>query len=171
MKDFKKLVKLLNKELDSQKKLLKLLLKEQVSIINMKQTEISEIAEEKEKFFNKALSYQKEREEVVKKILPEEKFLGHKFDDLVLVCSDYKTKEELTTIKSSLKETVEEVSKINKYNSSLIKQALGVVSSTLSILRTSPPESLPTYTGKGTLSIESQDAAFNPNAKNLTREA
>jgi flagellar biosynthesis/type III secretory pathway chaperone len=170
MKEFRKLLKTLQRELTHQERLLELLVKERAAIVEMNQERIEAVNEKKAVLLEDAVNLQNEREALIQQLTsdaPE----APKFEALIESCPEIQVKRDLSAIGASLKETVSSVVEMNSHNSSLIKQALGIVGSTLAIFRSAPGTALPTYTGKGKLTSDTEDPAFGPRSRGLAREA
>ena len=161
MNQFNSLLNFLNSELQGQKDLQKLLVVEKAAIAGVKQDQIDEIQVAKSNLLGKLLEYATAREAIVRSVLNiEDAKKPVKVSDAVLKCTDSKLKKQLQTAVSALRIISAQVKEQNAYNAKLISSALGVLSSTLAIVRSTPGTELPTYGGQGKLTSKSADPAF-----------
>ena len=93
------------------------------------------------------------------------------FSEIIGVCQQSDVRNELSKIGSELKATAEVVRDMNTHNALLIKQSLGLISSTLSIIRSTPGSDLPTYGQGGVLRDQADDPAFAGRSRGVTRQA
>ncbi len=173
MSQFPKLLRLLQKELSQQEKLLSLLTKERAAIVKLNQEEIDRLAGEKAKVLEGAMDLEEQRAEVYAAVcesLKADSAEPMKFSDVVAQCEDRTTKQDLTRVGSELKTLVSSVKKINEGNGDLIKQCMGLIATTVSILTSKPDTDLPTYGSSGKLKGE-QDPAFASRRSFTSRSA
>lgn len=173
MSQFPKLLRLLQKELSQQEKLLALLSKERAAIVKLNQEEIDRLATEKAKVLEGAMGLEAQRAEVYASVcgsLQNEKTEPLKFADVVQQCEDRNTKQELTRVGAELKSLVSSVKQINDGNGDLIKQCMGLIATTVSILTSKPDTDLPTYGSSGKLKGD-EDPAFASRKRLTSRSA
>lgn len=169
MSQFKQLLKLLQHEFSYQEKLLDLLTKERVAIVKLNQDQLDQLTEKKDELLAEAGSVEKRRREVLEALLPED--TEPKLATVVAKCPPSEGRKDLERIGKELKELATQVRDLNDQNGLLIRQSLGLIASTVSIMTSSPESDLPTYSAKGSLSSGGQqDPAFAPR-RQLTREA
>ena len=94
-----------------------------------------------------------------------------KLSSLVELCKESSVKVDLSKVGEVLRGTVTSVKKMNDENAVLIKQSLGLIASTLSIIRSAPETDLPTYSVQGRLTKESNDPAFSRRSKSFRSSA
>lgn len=157
MDDFRSLLQLLELELDNQTRLLQLLAEEQVAIVTVNQEQIEAINEKKEALLDDARALEQRRSEVIGRIVPLGKQKA-KLAEILESCSSPSTKDRLEHVGSELKKTVHSVRDLNELNGDLIRQSLGIISSTLSIICFSPSADLPTYSKSGALHSREENA-------------
>ncbi|MCB0323362.1 MAG: flagellar protein FlgN [Bdellovibrionales bacterium] len=172
MADYRKLLRLLQKELSYQDALLSLLVKERTAIVKLNQEEIDKLGAEKEKLLVQSIEVEQQRQTVLKGLQDEDLAEKKKFTEIVATCSEPALRQELNMIGKSLKSTVESVKKLNDENGLLIKQCLGLIASTVSILSAQPESDLPTYGASGKLKSDQEDPAFSSRAsRGISRSA
>ncbi|MCC6933919.1 MAG: flagellar protein FlgN [Deltaproteobacteria bacterium] len=171
MVDYNKLMTVLEKELSCQNRLLKTLADERRALISFDREKVEEIAKDKEKIIQEAQQLQIKRLEVlgINNDLPDKETM--RLGNVVESCTSPKIKQTLGKMRLELKATADAVKTLNDHNSGLIKQSLGLIASTLSIMRSAPEAELPTYGINAKLSNNLQDPAFGPKAKTLVRSA
>lgn len=161
MNQFNSLLKILNDELQAQKELQKLLLIEKKAIVEVKQGEVQELQKTKENLLTRIQNLLIAREGLVRNILQiEDGKKIAKASDAILKCSDIKLKKQLQALVVSLRTISEQVKEQNAYNGKMINQALGILTSSLAIVRSTPGTELPTYGVQGKLKSASTDPAF-----------
>jgi len=161
MNQFNSLLSIINDEIQGQKDLLKLLTTEKRLVIEMKNDKVEELQKVKNVLLEKLVGFSTAREGIVRSVLQiENAKKPAKTSDAVLKCTDLKLRKLLQTAITSLKTISLQVKEQNTYNSKLIGQALGVLSSSLAIIRSTPGTELPTYGQKGKLKTTSADPAF-----------
>lgn len=170
MNDFRTLLQLLKKELACQEKLLLLLGKERVAIVGVKQTEIESLGAEKEKVILAAQNIERERTAALYELrgeAPRKQPL--KISELIAKCDAKDVKRELESAVSDLRKTATAVREMNDHNSILLNQSLGLIASTLAIIRSAPDTDLPTYGSSGRLTAQ-EDPAFARRSGRVTQE-
>jgi len=172
MFDFRKLIKLLEKELSYQEKLLELLTRERVAIVKLNQDQLDEIQEAKQGILNEVVDIEQRRQEIFQKIAEQVKREQPlKFADVVELCPANEGRGPLQHIGKNLKKVAENVRELNEENGVLIKQSLGLIATTLAIMRSAPEAELPTYTQSGTLNAKVEDPGFVSQKRQLSKEA
>ena len=168
--DYGRLISALEKELDCQKRLLDVLLREREALAGFDRAKIDAVREEKEGIFALAKKLQGKRENILSEILgnePEKLTM----EEVIACCSSQQAKKELTSLRKELKEIVTVVAQMHRHNSELIRSALGFLGSALSIIRSVPDTELPTYGYNAKLSTSVPDPAFGPRSKTIVRSA
>jgi flagellar biosynthesis/type III secretory pathway chaperone len=168
MREFQQLLSFLQTELAYQEKLLALLAKERAAIVTLNQEEIELVASDKEELLKKAAEAEKKRSKLILDIAGPEQPL--KLAEVVTRCPARQLKRDLEKLGEELKKTVSSVRDLSSHNSILIKQSLGLISSTLSIMSASPKAALPTYGSSGTLNGP-EDPAFARPPTRVIQEA
>lgn len=152
MADYKKLLRLLQKELSFQEEMLGVLTKERAAIVKLNQEEIERLGSEKEKILARAIEVEKERKVVFSEIRGgDEQAAPARFSELVADCPEQPVKQQLERTGQELKQLVESVSRMNQENGTLVKQCLGLIATTISIMCSQPETDLPTYGASGKL--------------------
>lgn len=172
MFDFRKLLKLLEKELNYQEKLLELLTRERVAIVKLNQDQLDEIRVAKEKILAEVIDIEQRRKEIFENLgayAKREEPL--KFVDVLELCPPAEGRGHLKHVGENLKKVATSVREMNSYNSDLIKQSLGLIVATIAIMRSTPESDLPTYTPSGTLTKTHEDPAFGASKRQISREA
>ena len=171
MFDFRKLLKLLEKELDCQEKLLELLTKERVAIVKLNQEQLDALCSAKEAVISEAADLEQRRRAVFTSLAEQaNREEPLKLSEVVEMCPPSEGRGLLKHVGDNLKKLATNVHELNQQNGMLIKQSLGLIASTVAIMRATPDADLPTYTQQGSLTTKSEDPAFS--AKNqFSREA
>ena len=164
--EFHRLLGVLRREEKEQQRLFDLLLKERSAIVRLNQPELDELAAEKSRLLSISRDNENEFRTVVQQLGGEKA----KLSEVVQRCSDKSLKVQLSKLGEEIKLLGEKVREVNDGNGRLLKQALGLVSSTLSIIRSVPGSELPTYNGSGAIQ-SSQDPAFSARRSSVRREA
>lgn len=173
MNDFSKLLYLLEKEAACHERFLKLLSEERAAIVKLNQEQIQKINLKKEDVLKGAQAIESERQEVIERLLgvvSPDRFSrneGPKFRDILEKCPTGDLKRKLETVGQELKKTVIAVKELNHHNAELIRQSLGIISSTISIMQSGTAFDLPTYSQSGTLRSEEET---RPPSGRVTRE-
>jgi len=158
MKDFRRLLDVLNEETKQQDELLKLLVLERGAIVKLKHDEATKLAEQKELLLTKAQATEKKRQQVVAELADGEDV---KLTKLISSCSTLTVKKELAAKQKELKTTVSRVRELSIGNNELLSQALGVISSTLAIIKSAATgDTTPTYGKKGVIKDDLGDSAL-----------
>ena len=163
MAQFSKLLRLLQKELIQQEKILSVLSKERAAIVKLNKEELDKIGEQKKALLEEAIALERQRSSVYGDVASEvtaEPNKSLKFNELIEFCTEHATKHDLAKVGGELKTIVESVKTLNDGNGTLIKQCMGLIASTVSILTCKPETDLPTYGASGKLNGE-QDPAFS----------
>ncbi len=147
--EFKRLVELLDEEIRSQERILELLSKERVSIVELNREQTEQLAEKKLHLVEQAANLEKKRTALLCELTGAAK--APKVSEVIAKCPAIPVKRELQAKSHELKITATRVRELNLNNAVLLRQALGIVSSTLSIIRSSPGSELPTYGESGSL--------------------
>jgi len=171
MFDFRKLLKLLEKELSYQEKLLELLSKERVAIVKLNQDQLDELRVRKEEILSDVLDIEQRRTEIFAQLASSEaREEPLKFSEVLERCPPGEGRGPLKHAGDNLRKVAAQVQEMNQYNGELIKQSLGLIASTVAIMRAAPETDLPTYTQSGSLTSAHDDPGFTAR-KQFTREA
>jgi flagellar biosynthesis/type III secretory pathway chaperone len=161
MSQFISLLKILTDELQGQKDLHKLLIVEKSAIAEVKKDKVDELQKSKSILLERLQEYATSRDALVRAILHiEDAKKPAKATEAVLKCTDVKLRKQLQGLINSLRTLSAQVQEQNTYNARLVNQALGILSSTLAIIRSTPGTELPTYGGQGKLTSNVADPAF-----------
>lgn len=180
MSEFKRLLVVLEKELSHHEKLLELLNRERAAIVTLNPEQIENLNSQKEEILVAAKECEERRRELLRSLSgakqtedadSKTKPAEPRFLDVVGGCREPEVRKELAKVGSDLKQTAEVVRDMNNHNAQLIKQSLGLISSTLSIIRSTPGSELPTYGQRGQLRDNGDDPAFSGRSRGVTREA
>lgn len=171
MFDFRKLLKLLEKELGYQEKLLELLSKERAAIVKLNQDQLDELRVRKEEILHDVQDIEQRRTEIFNQLATSENRKDPlKFSEVLERCPPNEGRGPLKHVGDNLRRVAAQVQEMNQYNGELIKHSLGLIASTVAIMRSAPETDLPTYTPSGELSKAHEDPAFSAR-RQLSREA
>ena len=152
MKEFRALLALLQRELMLQEKLLELVVKERAAIVKLNRDEIEKYVEQKERVLAEMRSLEEKRSVLIASMESGSPAQGDgavKLSSLLESCDSPQLREQLTSTGENLKKTATTAHQLNADNSMLIRQSLGIISSTLAILHSAANDVLPTYSGAG----------------------
>lgn len=170
---FYTLLRLLQKELNYQEKILALLARERAAIVKLDQPELEEVRVAKEKLLDDASQVTGKREQLMRALA--EELTGNERDTLLSQllekCSDDQVKRDLGKTGESLKKAAGSVKEMNDQNGELIKQSLGLVSTTIAIIQSAPGTDLPTYSREKRLSSDTDDMGFLRRGKSVISSA
>lgn len=147
--DFKKLYALLSKELEQQQNLLEILVRERASVVRMNPEELNKINLEKEKLLNEVRDIEERRNEVICALAGTPRPV--KLSEVLTRCPSGSLTKELSALGSELRQTAVSVKDFHEHNAILLRQAMGLVASTVSILRGNTGSDLPTYSASGAI--------------------
>jgi flagellar biosynthesis/type III secretory pathway chaperone len=173
MQEVQKLVRILEKELSYQEKLLTLLSKENKAIVKLNREEIEQLNTQKSAVIDSAKELELERASLIETISEQIKKKPEapiKLQDIIASCRDTKLRAELATVGTDLKKTAEATQLLNIKNTILIRQSLGLVLSTISIMRSTPDQELPSYGADGE-ETKPQERRIPAAASPFTRQA
>lgn len=162
MFDYKKLYKIIERQLANQEKLLGLLVQEKVALVKLNQDDLDKVSESKAKVLDDVRDLEEKRSQIFQ-IISESLELDREvtFQDVIDNCPPAESKGKLQHLCDNLKSLATRVKEINSNNSELIKSSLGLLASTMSIIRSAPEGDLPTYNKGGNLSSgDTEDPAF-----------
>ena len=148
--------------------------KERNAIVKLDRELIERINREKESVIRSAMVTESERGELITRLCdnfsidPKE---GLKLKDLIEFCPEKELSDELGEVIDGLKEVAHNVKRFNDHNTYLVKESLGLIVSTLSIMRSDPGDELPTYGYGGKLNSGYKDMAFAKRIQRFTHEA
>ncbi len=128
MLDYRKLIRILETEVDSQEKLLKLLTKERVAIVKLQKEELDKICVEKESIFREIKELEQKREVVFSDVQNKDSEVAIKLKDIIEACPIIDLKKSLAEVREELFSGAEQVKELNNQNGQLIKSALGLIS-------------------------------------------
>ena len=152
------MLEILQQELDQQEKILELLAQERAAIAKVNQEMLSQLGVEKSKLIDKAQSLEQSRVALLQ---------GHfdgavpRFEVLLEHCNSEKQRDNLENLGHKLKGIANTVKDFNAQNGQLIRDSLGIIASTIAIMRSSTGSELPTYGNAGKLTSEAPDPAFS----------
>lgn len=170
MNELKSLLEVFEKEASLQEKLLGLLAKERTAIVKLKQEEMDTICQEKSLLLEKIQAVELKRNGLLDELREIAKTESpQKLEQLLELLPLNSFKPQVAKAGARLKEVAIAVKTLNDQNADLVKQSLGLISSTLAIIRQSPDSGLPTYTAKGRLRNPEQETTQLK--KSLTTEA
>lgn len=164
----KKLLTILKKELSYQEEILELLARERTAIVRLNQEELDKLTVAKQALLDKAKDVEEERRMLLMDILGSTE--GAKFSEVMKSCPALDVRDNLEIVGAELKSTAQSVHDLNNTNAELLKQALGLVASTLAIFRSAPGTDLPTYEAKGKLK-GSSEPVLTYRRSQITRQA
>lgn len=169
---FKNLIRVFERELSFQEQLLGLLTKERVAIVKLNQEELDSISVAKERMLEEGRALEQKRSELLSQLLPGIDEAALNVQQIVNICPPHEGKRELARICDNLKRIASSVRDMNSENSALIRQSLGLIASTIAIMRSGAAAAgdLPTYTKGGALSAGSDDLTYQPR-RGVSREA
>ena len=153
MQEFERLLTVLEREVVCQERLLALLLSEREALLKVRTEEVQKIGVEKEKLIDQSKQLQTNCVQLVQQIAPPPQTL--KISELIERCGLGELRRKLAKAVMSLKQITAAVRELNRHNSVLIRQTLGLVSSTLSLLRSAPKTPLQTYSRNGMIKSNS----------------
>ncbi len=158
MKSFKSLLQVLNKEAKLQEKLLAMLAEERTQIVHLQREALEDLSERKETVLLDLQSLSNERSFLFKNIKAEFNldFKSPKLSEILEFCEDQALKSSLSQRGESLKELVVNVNLLNKENGVLLKQSLGLISSTISIMTARPQANNTSYGRNAKVSSEDE---------------
>ncbi len=158
MGEFHKLLQILEREIEQQEKLLRVLTEERVAIVKLNQEQIDQLNVKKAELLTEARDIEGKRQKVVEALMgPMAKSQPTlKFRDLLVHCSSSELKMKLQSVGEELRKTVTIVQEMNEHNAKLVHQALGVISTTVAIISTGTTTELPTYGESGVLKEEGE---------------
>lgn len=161
MYEFKQLALLLQKELGFQTALEELLAGERVAIIKLDSERLEQIAKEKDAILQQASQTAERRDAILNKLFAAAASdTPRKLSALYEAFEgDKQLKIELEKLTRNLKEVSTRVQDRNEHNAVLIRQTLGIVTSTISIFRSAVTDELPTYKKTGSLRTPGNDSA------------
>ncbi|MDD2943294.1 MAG: flagellar protein FlgN [bacterium] len=146
MRELKQLVVVLERELRFQEELLSILASERAAIVHLNDEDLKQIAQAKTQLFERAATVGLDRSRLIQDIAGEQ----GRLPECIAVCSDESVRSQLHQMRDKLKQVTLRVLEMNKYNGELLKQSLGMVASTISILKGGATAKPVTYSAKGT---------------------
>lgn len=160
MGDFRKLLRLLQEESASQAKLLKILGNERLAIVRLDRNEIEKINLSKDEVVSKAHQLASERIAEMKLIAGiTDKKTKVKLDQILDKCASATLRRDLERARDTLRTAAQTVEIVSEHNSRLIKQSMGLIGTTIALMRRAPDEDLPAYGLHGRLTHELPSSA------------
>lgn len=144
MSQHRDLVHVLKLELQLHSDLLSILEEEKAGIVRVDTEAVQKSGQKKEELLLKAKTLEERRSGL----------MDGKLSELIEKCTDDNVAAELSQIRDQLLQVGTKVQEQNNYNGKLIKESLGLVSTTLAIFRSTPPDDLPTYGRSGKVKEE-----------------
>lgn len=163
------LLTLLTDEGRHQEQLLSVLTRERCSIVKLNGAESEKLREEKEKVLAEAFLLESKRAALLREIVgapaqssnKREPKVKPKLTEALAKCPPGPLKKSLQAKAAELRVSARRAKELNHHNAQLLEQALSIISSTLSIIQSSPGTELPTYSGQGELKNATPDPAFS----------
>lgn len=172
MSDHVRLYKLLESELALHGRMLQLLERERVALVEIREDEILSLNKEKESLVEELRDAEQRRRALLDSLRLELQIEGPpSFSQIVEKCSAKDLRANLQAVGRKLKTSVEKVVQLTEHNAALIRQTLGIVASTLSILKGLPSvEELCVYGGSGSMKGNATPAPVSASGR-LARSA
>ena len=147
MRSYRSLLQTLNKEAKLQDKLLAILVEERTKIVHLQREELEKLSEKKETLLFELSDLKLERNNLFQSIVSglDLEIKSPKLPDILKYCEDAGLRADLGKRGESLKELAIKVSELNKENGVLLKQSLGLISSTISLITAKPVTHNPSY--------------------------
>lgn len=171
MFDFRKLLKVLEREFSYQEKLLEVLVRERAAIVKLNQDELDSLREAKERLLGEMTDLETQRTKIFDGLsleLPEGE--QPKLSHVLEICPPSEGRGQIQHVGENLKRLATNVRDMNNENAALIRQSLGLIASTIAIMSQSPSTDLPTYTRRGAMTGSTEDALFLAPRKQIARE-
>jgi flagellar biosynthesis/type III secretory pathway chaperone len=160
MFDFRKLQKVLERELSYQEKLLELLVHERAAIVRMNQDELDRLRADKEQLLWEMKELEERRRSIFTDLQTERASeTPLKFADVLAICPPAEGKGQLQHVGDNLRKMAVNVKEMNEQNGVLIRQSLGLIASTIAIMTQIPEADLPTYSKKGAIKGPAADTS------------
>jgi hypothetical protein len=152
-----KILSNLTAELDIQKNILKLLTLERTEIVKLRATELDKLRAEKEVLLLKISNNKDQRDKILSSI--DRSPIEGKAWTLksLFIEAPQDLLKEYQKVSSELKSTLISIQKMNKDNAGLLRQSLGLVSSTISILTAKPTIDNTNYQKDGKVSDDQEN--------------
>jgi flagellar biosynthesis/type III secretory pathway chaperone len=147
MREFRHLLQILNKEAKLQEKLLVVLADERSKIVHLKREELEKLSEKKEELLFDLTGLKKERHTILITLAGVFKLDSSKIklSEITKFCDELPLKAAINDIAASLRDLVVRANELNAANGLLLKQSLGLLSSTISIMTAKPQANNPSY--------------------------
>lgn len=147
MREFRHLLQVLNKEAKLQDKLLVILADERTKIVHLKREELEKLSEKKESILFDLSVLKKERHNLLLTLtelfnLDKTKL---KLSEVSKFCEDSHLRAAIDAAAANLRNIVTNVNELNTANGVLLKQSLGLLSSTISIMTAKPQANNTSY--------------------------
>ncbi|MDR2337328.1 MAG: flagellar protein FlgN [Deltaproteobacteria bacterium] len=149
--DYRSLIVNLEIEINLQTKLLEAVREEKIALAMLDEEKINKVVESKQQLIEKIQANQEKRNKIFIKdtLAPLESL---KLEDLIANCSSAIYRQQLEKLQSELKEIVVEMRELNNHNAKLTKQSLGLIATTLAILKSANHDTnIPSYSPKTSL--------------------
>lgn len=155
MSDYRKLIEVFVQELGHQEQLLKLLMRERAAIVELNQDEIKQVTDEKEVLYQAIQQSGAKRSQVILDFVGELSISDPvHLTKIIEACPRPDIKEELASLQGELIQVSDAAQEMNANNALLIKQTIGLVSSTLSIFCGGASPETETYGPEGNIRKE-----------------
>jgi flagellar biosynthesis/type III secretory pathway chaperone len=147
MREFRHLLQVLNKESKLQDKLLLILAEERSKIVHLQREELEKLSEKKEELLYDLSILKKERHALLSHLSTAFKVdpAQIKISTITNFCDDKNLSAAINDVASKLREIVVKVNELNASNGILLKQSLGLLSSTISIMTARPQANNTSY--------------------------
>jgi flagellar biosynthesis/type III secretory pathway chaperone len=149
--DYRSLIANLEVEINLQTNLLEAVREEKIALAMLDEEMINKVVAGKQQFIEKIQANQEKRNKIFIKdtLAPLESL---KLEDIIANCSSAIYRQQLEKLQDDLKEIVVEMRELNNHNAKLAKQSLGLIATTLAILKPSNQNNtIPSYSPKASL--------------------
>jgi flagellar biosynthesis/type III secretory pathway chaperone len=158
MKQYRALLQTLLKETKIQEKILGLLAEERGRIVHLEREELEKLAEKKEALLNIASELRDSRREIFSelKTLLRIEDPKPKLTDIADQCDEEQLRNSLKEAGASLRDVASRVNALNSENGILLKQSLGLLSSTIAIMTAQPQVSNTNYSRNAKITADDE---------------
>ena len=154
MQEFKTFLSILETEVEAQRKLLDLLTRERAAVVKMNQEELDRLTAEKEALLAKLQQTETQRKATVSSLSSNPR--AQRLSDIAARCPARDIRSKLEKTGKLLKDLAMQVRSFGSHNQILLRQALGILSSTISVIRSARGTALPTYEAGGKIREDSK---------------
>lgn len=154
MQEFKTFLSILETEVEAQRKLLDLLTRERAAVVRMNQKELDRLTAEKESLLSKLQQTEAERKSTALSLSGNAR--AQRLSDIAARCPARDIRSKLEKTGKLLKDLAMQVRSFGSHNQILLRQALGILSSTISVIRSASGTAVPTYEAGGKIREDSK---------------